>query len=54
MRRVLRAEWDRGIRSWRFWLGTAITLGLLLFTAVQYAQPWIPRTAIPRFVVCQC
>lgn len=50
MGRVIHAEWTRGIRSWRFWLGAAITLGLLLFTAIQYAQPWIPRTAIPRFI----
>ena len=49
MGHVVRAEWMRGIRSWRFWVAVGTTVGLLLFTAVQYAQPWYhPPT--PRLV----
>ncbi len=46
---VVRAEWTRGIRSWRLWVAVAVTLGLLLFTAVQYAEPWFHNTT-PRSV----
>jgi hypothetical protein len=35
---VLKAEWIRSIRSWRFWVAVASALGLLLFTAGQYWQ----------------
>ncbi len=37
---IIRAEWARSIRTWRWWLAVATALLLLLFTAVQYAQPW--------------
>lgn len=40
MGHVIRAEWIRGIRSWRLWVAVGATVVLLLFTALQYARPW--------------
>lgn len=49
MRHMVRAEWSRGIRSWRLWVAVAATIGMLLLSGLQYAQPWYANPT-PRSV----
>lgn len=44
MASVIRAEWYRAIRSWRFWVTAALALALFCLTMVQYANPLLPQT----------
>lgn len=40
---VIRSEWYRGIRSWRFWVTVALALVLFGITMVLYANPLVPQ-----------
>lgn len=47
---VVTAEWHRGLQSWRTWVAVAATIGVLLFTAIQYVEPWYPPDPTPRSI----
>ena len=47
MSTLIRTEWYRGTRSWRFWTTAALVAGVFAYTILAYANPWVGPGAGP-------
>jgi hypothetical protein len=47
---VIRAEWYRSTRSWRFWVTVALLVAVFVYTLLEYANPWVGPSAENRFI----